>query len=318
MGNCNCLKLPLSQTKFQSDINVDGNIGLGPKPYFKDNIISNESEIKISYRGVSNPTQNNIKKNIKNEIKKDSSKSVTEYKEQAKKIENNKLSKEKLDLYTENNNFKNDSENQIREILSKRSEKKLNRKLTDIVKSKDFIKINKDKKNINIVLLGDKSVGKTSIIFQYSKYKFDQYYITTIDKEELKKNVNIGKKSYMLNLTATSGDPQYKGDYTNEFKNADFFLLVYDICNHETFEKLKIIMNKEINQYISMYKEDYSNVLLIGNKVDLKNRKVSQEEVTFFCKKYFLDHFEVSAKNNLDIGKIFSKVSEIFDEMVSK
>ena len=57
---------------------------------------------------------------------------------------------------------------------------------------------------------------------------------------------------------------------------------------------------------------------LIGNKVDLKNRKVSQEEVTFFCKKYFLDHFEVSAKNNLDIGKIFSKVSEIFDEMVSK
>lgn len=319
MGNCNCLKLSPHESMFKSDVPVEGDLGNNDKPYFSDNQSPN-SDKKISQRGVSNPTQNSIKKNIKkdNSITNSKSKSGKEDYENLKKnesiIENN--------TYTtttkKENNFKEENLETCEKKDSKRTGTKIVPRLTELIKIKDISKINKDKKTINVVLLGDRCVGKTSIIFQYTSNKFDQYYITTIFKEDFRKPISVGNKNYSLYFTVTSGDPQYQGDYTNIFKTCDFFILVFDVSLPQSYEKIKEILNKEILQYVKLFKDNYANVLVVANKCDLKNRKISSEEANEFCNKYCFDYHEVSAKNNLNIGKIFSNIAEVYDDVISK
>lgn len=355
MGNCNCLVKPQpGDSPFKSEITVEGMEVSNNKALVSDVLNNNSMEKKNSARGVSNPTQNNMKKNIKNENSKSSNKNNQNGEEPDKTdvSPNNVKKKETLlekDQNPQKDNAKQDNNNNINNIFkdenNESNEKflnnndnnnsinanavvkqqtnmsiknpKINKKLTDLIKLKDLKKINKDKKTINVVLVGDRCVGKTSIIFQYTSSKFDQFYITTIFKEDFRKPISIGNKQYNFYFTVTSGDSQYQGDYTNIYKTADFFVLVYDVTNSASFEKMKEIVNKEILQYICLYKEDYSNILVAANKCDLKNKRITKEEVDEFCNKYCFDYFEISAKNNLNIGRLFSKIAEIYDEIVS-
>lgn len=321
MGNCNCLKSTPHETMFHNDVQVEGNFTNHDKTNYAENINNNspKSEKKNSQRGVSNPTQNNIKKQIKREN------SINNNRKSKQNVEIEVSKKESIidnNITNYSNNLKKEnSKDDYLETFDKKESKredKITKKLTDIINLKNITKINKDKKTINVVLLGDRCVGKTSIIFQYTSNKFDQYYITTIFKEDFRKPISIGNRNYSLYFTVTSGDPQYQGDYSNIYKSCDFFILVFDISLPQSFEKIKEILNNEILQYVSLFKEDYPNVLVVANKCDLKNRKVSVEDVNNFCNKYHLDYHEVSAKNNLNIGRIFSKIAEIYDEVVTK
>lgn len=322
MGNCNCLKSSPNDSMFKSDVPVEGNFSNNEKQNYTDDQNSPLSDKKNSQRGVSNPTQNNIKKQIKKENSINNNDSSNKSKQNE---DNENLKKE---FFTDNNNTnysnnmkKETSKDDNLETYDKKDSKrgtKISKKLTDLIKLKNISRISKDKKTINVVLLGDRCVGKTSIIFQYTSNKFDQYYITTIFKEDFRKPISVGNRNYSLYFTVTSGDPQYQGDYTNIYKSCDFFILVFDVSQPQSFEKIKEILNKEILQYVSLYKEDYANVLVVANKCDLKNRKVSSEEINEFCNKYCLDYHEVSAKNNLNIGRIFSKIAEVYDEIALK
>ena len=194
-----------------------------------------------------------------------------------------------------------------------------NKNLTEILKIKDISKLNKDKKNkINIIFLGDKCVGKTSIVYQYISSKFDQYYIQTIIKEELSKDVLFNNKRYKLNFNVTSGVPQYQGDYSNLYNTSDFFVVCYDITSPLSFLKAKEIINKEILQHLFLYDDNYANVILLGNKIDLKERHVEHDKVSEYCKKYNIDFYEVSAKLNTNITKIFTKILEVYDEAINR
>jgi len=319
MGNCNCLKMTPLDSKLKTDVNVEDDLNNDKSSLSEGNANNKSLEKKTSPRGVSNPTQNGLKKNIKSDnVINNNYRSIKEDTDTIKKkatIKDDKINS------TKSLNKKDDCKEENVELKEK---KELNRapqrqmSLTEIIKQKNFKIINGDRKSINVVLLGDRCVGKTSIIYQYTSNKFDQYYITTIFKEDFSKPITIGNKKYNMNFTVTSGDPQYQGDYTNIYKNCDFFVMVFDLTLPQSFDKIKEILKKEILQYANLYKENYMNVILIANKSDLKSRKISAEEINQFCEKYCLDYFEVSAKNNINISRIFSKLAEVYDEVVPK
>lgn len=208
------------------------------------------------------------------------------------------------------NNGRNDKHNSSQSLL--------NTRLTEILKLKDLTKNLKDKSNsINIILLGDKCVGKTSIVYQYISNKFDQYYIQTIIKEEFTKVVSVNNKKYTVNFIVTSGVPQYQEDYTNSYKISDFFVVCYDITNKSSYEKAKEIISKEILPYVFLYNDGYANIVLLGNKCDSKERKVDSQVVAEYCKKYNIDFYEVSAKQKTNIAKVFHKIVDVYDEALA-
>ena len=90
------------------------------------------------------------------------------------------------------------------------------------------------------------------------------------------------------------------------YRGGNGILIVYDISNRETFEKLNawlIDINNKGNKY--MHK------VLIGNKSDLEEqREVTYEEGKDFADLNGMDFFETSAKNTTSVQEAFDKLTD--------
>lgn len=167
---------------------------------------------------------------------------------------------------------------------------------------------------INIVLLGDSKVGKSSFVIKYVEGKFEPYHVVTLGTEFYFKNIIFKECKYTLNFIVTSGAPEYKEDYTKSYQNVDFFLMFYDITQKETFENLKKLVD-EIKDYIFLYKNQCSNIIFLGNKCESKNKVVNYDESEAYCNKNNIDFYEISVKNNNGINKVINKLVETFHDM---
>jgi GTPase SAR1 family protein len=67
---------------------------------------------------------------------------------------------------------------------------------------------------------------------------------------------------------------------------------------------------------VFLYNERFANIILLGNKCDLKDKAVDQQKIKEYCKKYKIDYYETSAKMKTNITKVFNKIAEIYDEAV--
>ena len=104
------------------------------------------------------------------------------------------------------------------------------------MKVKDFDREYHIKKDcINVVFLGERCCGKSSIVYQYINNKFEPYYIQTMFKETFRKEVSYEEKKVNLNIIVTSGVEQYQEDYTEVYRNCDFFVVCYDVTSNDSF-----------------------------------------------------------------------------------
>ena len=80
----------------------------------------------------------------------------------------------------------------------------------------------------------------------------------------------------------------------NYYKKCDGIIIVFDVSNKESFEKINYWVkavhdNTDSNKKIKQ--------VIIGNKIDLENeRKVTKEEGEKMASSYSLKYFETSAK----------------------
>jgi Ras-related protein Rab-7A/Rab family protein len=321
MGNCNCFRETHLNVSPKSDINVEEDL--------KDDYpFSTKEPVKLEKIQINNHFQ---------------------YKENTRK-ESKKIAENEKEIILDNLSVNNIQNNQVRKIFEtivedeekksnkgkeKEKEKKKEKEKEKIIKSKTLeikeminskeinLKRNeKDKNFLKILLVGDKFVGKSSIIFQFISNKFDHFYITTIFKEDFSKKIKIGESQYEVCLSCLPEDSIYLEDSYNKnnsniYDIFDYFLLVFDLTNLESFHKLKDILYKDIKDYIGLISKSQYNMCLIGNKCDLKDKKVNDNEINEFCRKYNLDYYEVSAKHNRNIIKCFSRITEIYDEIIN-
>jgi len=217
-------------------------------------------------------------------------------------------------LFASKNNNKNKNEN-INNI--EMNNNLLNQSLSDFMKIKEFPKeIYEKKDTINIVFLGDKYVGKSCIVYQYINNKFEPYYIQTMYKEISKKIVSVENRKFIIEVSVTSGVPQYQEDYTNLYKNCDFFVVCFDVTSNDSLLKAKNIIKKDILPYIFLYDKDFSNIFLLGNKSDIKTRKIDYSKVLEYIEKYKITFYETSAKNNYNISVVFNKIIELYNQAI--
>ena len=101
----------------------------------------------------------------------------------------------------------------------------------------------------------------------------------------------------------TGGQERYDAIAPQLLRQADVFMLVYDITNRSTFARLTHWMGV-INK---IRKESNSlAVMVVGNKTDLDNkREVSCAEGRRFAKEHKMQFFEVSAKTGYNVFKAF-------------
>ena len=161
---------------------------------------------------------------------------------------------------------------------------------------------------INILVLGNGSVGKSSIIIKYIDNKFSLNYLTTLGLDFKQKKMKLKNgKQISLKIFDTAGQERYKSVSISFIKKADGVLLIYDISNRSSFDAI----NDWIQNLMDVGKERIP-VVLIGNKCDLPEdkREVSNEEGIQKSNEYKIPFFETSCKDGININEVFDKIVE--------
>lgn len=157
-----------------------------------------------------------------------------------------------------------------------------------------------------IILLGDVSVGKTSLLTYFIENKFTEEYKATISAEFKTKILNVSQNvQASLNIWDTAGNERFKSITKQYFRDADGVILVYDIGRRETFNNIKFWID-EI--------ENNSNkdiiIFLVGNKCDLvQKRNISFEEGEKLSKDLDVFFMEVSAKSGQNVFLLFEQIT---------
>jgi Ras-related protein Rab-8A len=165
---------------------------------------------------------------------------------------------------------------------------------------------NKNDHVLKVLTIGESGVGKTCILLRYTDNKFVKNHLTTIGIDYKFKNFNLGDKSVKLKIWDTAGQERFRNITQQYYKNADGILLVYDVSDRTSYEKVRDWMK----QIQSATEENKISVILVGNKCDVSNREVTKEEGEELGQEYGLRYFETSAMNNHNIEETFIQLSK--------
>ena len=127
--------------------------------------------------------------------------------------------------------------------------------------------------------------------------------------------MTINDKLIRVKIWDTAGQEQYKALTKNFYKNSDGVIIVYDVTNKSTFEKVQ-----EWVQSIDEYTDSEKNIqkVLVGNKIDLP-RQVTTEEGKKLSDMYNIPFYEASAKDNIGIEDFMKKIiGEVLENLSSQ
>lgn len=82
-----------------------------------------------------------------------------------------------------------------------------------------------------VVLVGDISVGKTSIISQYIENNFKEVYDPSIGVDFSSKTVRFRGRHLKLQMWDTAGQEKYKSLIPSYIRGSSIIFLVYDITS---------------------------------------------------------------------------------------
>ena len=92
---------------------------------------------------------------------------------------------------------------------------------------------------IELITLGDSSVGKSSLLNKFSDDKFTTQHITTVGIDFKIKYVQLDGKNVKLLMWDTAGQERFRTMTMQYFNKADCVLFVYDCTNEETFNSMR-------------------------------------------------------------------------------
>ncbi|AFZ79904.1 Ras-related rab6 small GTP-binding protein, putative [Theileria equi strain WA] len=156
-----------------------------------------------------------------------------------------------------------------------------------------------------IVLLGEQSAGKTSIVTRFVYDHFIPAYAATIGIDFLSKTVTANGKTMRLQLWDTAGQERFRSLMPSYIRDSSAAIVVYDITNRDSFTR-----TKQWVQEIKDMRGDKAVIVIVGNKTDLLDkRKVSYEEGESHAKEMNCLFRETSAKNGDNVHELFNLVA---------
>ena len=156
-----------------------------------------------------------------------------------------------------------------------------------------------------ILIIGDSGVGKSSILSCYINNEFTESHISTIGVDFSITTIEIDNTVIKLQIWDTAGQERFRNITTSYYRGAQGIIVVYDITDRESYDNVKDWLS-EIDRYCK-----YPNIIIVGNKSDIPNKRVVKyEEALDFANKNGINLVETSAKNKLNINKLFQSLTE--------
>ncbi len=158
-----------------------------------------------------------------------------------------------------------------------------------------------------IVVCGDPRVGKTSTILRFTNNAFTRTYIPTLGVNVTQKAFKVDEKIIKLVLWDIAGQSKFSKMRIHFYQGAEGVLLVFDLTNYKSFEKIKQWYQDIENNLKGRFK---IIGYLIGNKNDLKEkRKVNRKLAMELANELNLKYIETSALTGKNVMDMFSSIA---------
>ena len=169
---------------------------------------------------------------------------------------------------------------------------------------------------IEVAVLGQSNVGKTCLISRFVNHKFPEIDAPTYGCDHEHVSIKIHSKDFTLRVVDTAGQERFRHSITPTLiRRSQGILLVYDVNNPSSlWEGVP-----EMLHFINGERPDIPSLLLVGNKADLTESKlselvVSKEEGERFAQNCGIPFVETSAKSGENVEKVFEMIAEnIYD-----
>jgi len=149
-----------------------------------------------------------------------------------------------------------------------------------------------------LVLVGDGGTGKTTFVKRHLTGEFEKKYIATLGVEvhPLGFTTNLGQIQF--DVWDTAGQEKFGGLRDGYYINGQCGIIMFDVTSRITYKNVP-------NWHRDLVRVcENIPIVLTGNKVDVKERKVKAKSITFHRKKN-LQYYDISAKSNYNFEKPF-------------
>lgn len=165
-----------------------------------------------------------------------------------------------------------------------------------------------------ILMLGNASVGKTSLSERYITGVFRPDIKLTVGVDFFIKTVEIDGKKIKLQIWDMGGEERFRFLLPTYCLGSSGAIFLYDVTNKKSLD--------DQNEWTSIFREKNGDapILLAGNKVDLEDlREVPRELGIQVAKQTGMSGFvEVSAKQGINVQKTFDLLTKLMVERMEE
>lgn len=165
-------------------------------------------------------------------------------------------------------------------------------------------------------LLGDGSVGKTSLRHRYLGKEFSTSYLATLGADFAIKEVYYGNQlTVRYQIWDLAGQPRFNQLRKTFYLGSQGAIIIYDVTSYDSFNNVK----NWLNEFINNNGKGTGIILLVANKVDLRNdNSISTEQGAQLAKQLGsiinkeVPFIETSAKTGQNIEDAFKLITDYF------
>jgi len=163
------------------------------------------------------------------------------------------------------------------------------------------------------IIVGDKAVGKSSIVRRFVDDKFSLDYRSTLGLNVLSHSMKFYGNEVYFSLWDLGGQAYFKRFRKAYYVGTQAAFIVFDVCERQTFSNIKI-WYEELKEFLG---NKNIPIIIVGNKIDLSDQRSVQykegialvDELTRENTDGYISYIETSALTGENIEDSFSLIS---------
>ena len=149
-----------------------------------------------------------------------------------------------------------------------------------------------------LVLCGDGGTGKTTFVKRHLTGEFEKKYIATLGVEVHPMEFFTSRGKFLFQVWDTAGQEKLACLRDGYYIGAHCAIIMFDVCSRVTYKNVAK-WYKELTRVC-----EGIPIVLVGNKVDVADRKVKARQI-LFPRKHGIQYYDISAKSNYQFEKPF-------------
>ena len=149
-----------------------------------------------------------------------------------------------------------------------------------------------------LVLVGDGGTGKTTFVKRHLTGEFEKKYVATLGVDVHPLGFSTTHGDVIFDVWDTAGQEKFGGLRDGYYIQGKCAIIMFDVTARVTYKNVP-------NWHRDLVRVcENIPIVLVGNKVDLKDRAVKPKQITFHRKKN-LQYYDISAKSNYNYERPF-------------